>query len=158
MSTEILQETRTRMYKHANRPVPLQNIRLNFTENPYHRVIRGNTYNLRTTSSGLVRLNTHLSTPQHIQRQHLYFPPVHQSQTTQQQQQPAPIRHTPKKVNVPVSQQVLNRNLVKNQNWLNNRESTNFTSIWRILVFQNFDFEKFLKVCLQNCTNHVWTP
>ena len=95
MSTEILQETRTRMYKHANRPVPLQNIRLNFTENPYHRVIRGNTYNLRTTSSGLVRLNTHLSTPQHIQRQHLYFPPVHQAP---HQQQATPIRHTPKKV------------------------------------------------------------
>ena len=102
MSTEILQETRTRMYKHANRPVPLQNIRLNFTENPYHRVIRGNTYNLRTTSSGLVRLNTHLSTPQHIQRQHLYFPPVHQSPTGQPQ--PTPIRHTPKKVKKNISE------------------------------------------------------
>ena len=62
-----IQEHRSRMYKHANRPVPLQNIRLNFTENPYHRVIRGNTYNLRTSTSGIIRLNSHLSTPQHEQ-------------------------------------------------------------------------------------------
>ena len=108
MSTEIqIQEHRSRMYKHANRPVPLQNIRLNFTENPYHRVIRGNTYNLRTTSSGIIRLNSHLSTPQHEPRLpqrglHFYHqqPPV-----LQQIQQPAPhshhatpIRQLPKRV------------------------------------------------------------
>ena len=73
-STEIqIQEHRTRLYKHANRPVPLQNIRLNISENPYHRVIRGNTYNLRSTSSGIVRL-----TPQ----------PTQQERFLQQLQQP----------------------------------------------------------------------
>ena len=115
-STELqIQEHRSRMYKHANRPVPLQNIRLNFTENPYHRVIRGNTYNLRTTSSGIIRLNSHLSTPQHEPRLHrqqqqpLHFY-SHQQYNPQQYHQPGvpqhqqvihhatPLRQVPKKV------------------------------------------------------------
>ena len=106
-STEIqIQEHRSRMYKHANRPVPLQNIRLNFTENPYHRVIRGNTYNLRTSTSGIIRLNTHLSTPQHeprhgYQRQQLHFHHHQQQQPPQHQQvlhHVTPIRQMPKRV------------------------------------------------------------
>ena len=70
MSTDVsqLQEHRTRLYKHANRPVPLQNIRLNISENPYHRVIRGNTYNLRTTSSsGTVRLTPQPQNERYLQ-------------------------------------------------------------------------------------------
>ena len=102
-----IQEHRSRMYKHANRPVPLQNIRLNFTENPYHRVIRGNTYNLRTSTSGIIRLNSHLSTPQHEPRfqrqQQLHFhhhsqlpppPPQHQ----QVMHHATPVRQVPKRV------------------------------------------------------------
>ena len=101
-----IQEHRSRMYKHANRPVPLQNIRLNFTENPYHRVIRGNTYNLRTSTSGIIRLNSHLSTPQHEPRfqrqQQLHFhhhsqpppPPQHQ----QVMHHATPVRQMPKRV------------------------------------------------------------
>ena len=99
MSTEIqIQEHRTRLYKHANRPVPLQNIRLNISENPYHRVIRGNTYNLRTSSSGIVRL-----TPQHKLNELQNERFLQQQSTPPQQinfsQYPTtPIRQTPKKV------------------------------------------------------------
>ena len=105
-----IQEHRSRMYKHANRPVPLQNIRLNFTENPYHRVIRGNTYNLRTSTSGIIRLNSHLSTPQHEPRfqrqQQLHFhhhsqlppPPQHQ----QVMHHATPVRQVPKRVGITV--------------------------------------------------------
>lgn len=79
-----IQEHRTRLYKHANRPVPLQNIRLNIADqqNPYHRVIRGNTYNLRTTSSGIVRL-----TNQAPQYQPLFF---EQNRLPPEQQRPSP--------------------------------------------------------------------
>ena len=106
MSTEIsqLQEHRTRLYKHANRPVPLQNIRLNISENPYHRVIRGNTYNLRTTSSsGIVRL-----TPQPQNERYLQpLQPPHSAGGTPQRQNhllqyptstSTPMRQTSKKV------------------------------------------------------------
>ncbi len=96
------------MYKHANRPVPLQNIRLNFTENPYHRVIRGNTYNLRTSSSGIIRLSSHLSTPQHEPRiqhrlhfqQHNFFHQNNQPPPPQVQipHHLTPIRQLPKRV------------------------------------------------------------
>ena len=101
MSTEIhhIQEHRNRLYKHANRPVPLQNIRLNISENPYHRVIRGNTYNLRTSSSGLVRITPQL--PQNERFLQSLNDPMTPPQRPNQfsQYQAIHMRQTPKKVN-----------------------------------------------------------
>ena len=100
MSTEIhhIQEHRNRLYKHANRPVPLQNIRLNISENPYHRVIRGNTYNLRTSSSGLVRITPQL--PQNERFLQSLNDPMTPPQRPNQfsQYQAIHMRQTPKKV------------------------------------------------------------
>ena len=124
MSTEIhhIQEHRNRLYKHANRPVPLQNIRLNISENPYHRVIRGNTYNLRTSSSGLVRITPQL--PQNERFLQSLNDPMTPPQRPNQfsQYQAIHMRQTPKKVSE------LNR-YVSNSNGLQYLLA-HYTSLW----------------------------